>query len=109
MNAETGVLALLLTLLLAYAWRSSERGYERAKADILVVLEDGEAFGFEIARRVQRLRGDRDWQLLPHGTLYRALHDLEARGLVRSWWEPDDTAQRAGRPRRRYYALADRP
>ena len=42
---------------------------------------------------------------LPSGTVYPALRRLERSGLVRSKWEPETVARKAGRPRRRYYEL----
>jgi DNA-binding PadR family transcriptional regulator len=43
---------------------------------------------------------------LPSGTVYPALRRLERSGLVRSKWEPEAVARKAGRPRRRYYELS---
>lgn len=45
---------------------------------------------------------------LPSGTVYPALRRLEASGRVRSKWEAVSTAQRAKRPRRRYYEITSR-
>lgn len=42
---------------------------------------------------------------LPSGTVYPTLTRMEARGYVRGIWEPAGTAEREGRPRRRYYEL----
>lgn len=42
---------------------------------------------------------------LAGGTVYVALGRLQKRGLLRSSWENDATAEREGRPRRRYYEL----
>lgn len=42
---------------------------------------------------------------LPSGTVYPALRRLEAAGRVRSKWEAQAAAERAKRPRRRYYEL----
>lgn len=42
---------------------------------------------------------------LPSGTVYPALRRLEASGRVRSKWEAQSAADRAKRPRRRYYEL----
>ena len=44
-------------------------------------------------------------KLTATGTLYRALHRLEAGGLVENWWEDPDEAAEAGRPRRRFYRI----
>ena len=45
-----------------------------------------------------------DRTALKSGTIYPALHRLEAEGWLRSWSEPVDSAQ-VGRPARRLYAL----
>jgi DNA-binding PadR family transcriptional regulator len=42
---------------------------------------------------------------LPSGTVYPTLSRMETRGYVRGVWEPAGTAEREGRPRRRYYEL----
>jgi PadR family transcriptional regulator PadR len=42
---------------------------------------------------------------LPSGTVYPALRRLESWAHVTSRWEDDHEARRAGRPRRRFYAL----
>ena len=42
---------------------------------------------------------------LPSGTVYPTLTRMEARGYVRGVWEKEGTAEREGRPRRRYYEL----
>jgi PadR family transcriptional regulator, regulatory protein PadR len=44
-------------------------------------------------------------ELTATGTLYRALHRLDAAGLVESWWEDPSAAADAGRPRRRSYRI----
>lgn len=43
---------------------------------------------------------------LPSGTVYPVLRRLERSGLLRSKWESETVARRAGRPRRRYYELS---
>src|SRR3954449_9235362 len=67
----------------------------------LASLEDAEAHGFEILRRLQEagcgaLR-------LKEGSLYPALYRLEEAGLIESAWEAG-TGNRRG-PRRRVYHL----
>jgi DNA-binding PadR family transcriptional regulator len=62
---------------------------------ILQALASGSRFGFEVMDATE----------LPSGTIYPALRRLESMGLVDSAWESDETARRAGRPRRRYYEL----
>lgn len=59
--------------------------------------------GFDIAKTLVD-RGDTR-SLTATGTLYRALHRLEAAGLVESHWEDPDTAADEGRPRRRIYRI----
>src|SRR5437762_6394749 len=68
---------------------------------VLSNLEQGEAHGLEILRRLEEagcgaLR-------LKEGSLYPALYRLEKAGLLRSAWE-DSPADRRG-PRRRIYHL----
>ncbi len=68
---------------------------------VLDVLRDGPAYGYQIKRRIwEQSRAAILWR---DGTLYRVLHDLERRGLVRS---------RLVRPsrghERRYYRLTAR-
>ena len=77
---------------------------ERMKGNLdlltLVVLAAAPAHGYEVA---ERLRQHSDGAFdLPEGTIYPALHRLEARGWVTSSWTTVD-----GR-RRRVYALTDR-
>ena len=64
---------------------------------LLAVLQDGPAHGYAIADEL-RSRSDGAFDL-PEGTIYPALHRLEAADLIESHWEPH-----AGR-RRRVYAL----
>lgn len=77
---------------------------ERIKGNLdlltLVVLEAAPAHGYEVAERL-RQRSDGAFDL-PEGTIYPALHRLEARGWVTSSW-----TLVSGR-RRRVYALTDR-
>src|SRR5215469_7532890 len=68
---------------------------------ILSMLEQGQAHGLEILRRLEEagcgaLR-------LKEGSLYPALYRLEEAGLIASAWE-DGTSNRRG-PRRRVYHL----
>lgn len=64
---------------------------------LLAVLQDGPAHGYAIVEQLRsRSGGAFD---LPEGTIYPALHRLEAADLIESHWEPY-----AGR-RRRIYAL----
>jgi DNA-binding PadR family transcriptional regulator len=74
-------------------------GGERARGhlDLLLlgVLAGGPLHGYRvIARLRERSGGTFD---LPEGTVYPALHRLEAEGMLRSWW-----AELDGRRRRLY-------
>ena len=63
-----------------------------------------EAYGFEIARAIQKRRGDR--LLAPHGALYRALRNLENRRVIISRWERTEEIPKVeDRPRHRCYRL----
>lgn len=62
---------------------------------------NGAFHGFGLAQALRRAEGSR--ALTSHGTLYKALARLEARGLLTSSWE--DAALAVGRPRRRLYEL----
>jgi DNA-binding PadR family transcriptional regulator len=67
----------------------------------LTVLADGELYGYEIAARIRdRSGGAFDPS---EGSLYPALHQLEADGALVATWRAG-----AGGPRRRYYRLTDR-
>ena len=67
---------------------------------ILSVLDDEDLYGYQIAQRIRARSGDR---LAPsEGTLYPALHRLEARGALQATWGPGESG-----PRRRYYRLTD--
>jgi PadR family transcriptional regulator, regulatory protein PadR len=74
------------------------------EAMVLSVLENGEAHGFEIWRRLEKAAGGA--LQLKEGSLYPALYRLEAAGLVRSVWEKD-SADRRG-PRRRLYHVTNK-
>lgn len=65
---------------------------------ILTVLRDGPLHGYQIAREIERRsNGFFDCK---EGTLYPALHKLEAEGLLLSEWQAVGEQRR-----RRYYAL----
>src|SRR5579864_9092529 len=71
----------------------------RGQADLLIlaVLESDPAHGYAIIEAIkQRSGGEFD---LPEGTIYPALHRLEAQGLITSSWHEAE-----GR-RRRVYSL----
>jgi transcriptional regulator len=65
---------------------------------LLVLLEDGPRYGYEIVKELRVRTGD--ILRIKEGSLYPALHRLEAAGLLESSWQPrDDGAAR------RYYRL----
>jgi len=64
---------------------------------ILQSLDRGLLYGFQIMEFTE----------LPSGTVYSILRRLELAGWRSSDWERTDTAHEQGRPRRRYYALAE--
>ncbi len=68
-------------------------------------LDSGESgsHGFALAKAIADAGDSRE--LTATGTMYRALHRLEASGLVESWWEDPGAAAEAGRPRRRSYRI----
>lgn len=67
---------------------------------ILSVLNAGSAHGYEIVQRINEISaGVFEWQ---EGTIYPALHKLEARELIRGQWV------KAGNGKmRRVYSLTD--
>jgi DNA-binding PadR family transcriptional regulator len=65
---------------------------------MLSLLSQGEAYGYQIIQRVQRIsKGKIKWTA---GTLYPVLHRMETNGQVESYWVDSD----AGR-RRKYYKI----
>ena len=65
---------------------------------ILSVLADEELYGYEIAQRIKQRSGE---ALAPaEGSLYPALHSLEAAGALEATWRAGERG-----PRRRYYRL----
>lgn len=64
---------------------------------VLQALARGHRYGFEIM----------DFTSLPSGTAYPILRRFELEKLVRSRWEGERSAERDGRPRRRYYELTE--
>jgi PadR family transcriptional regulator, regulatory protein PadR len=67
---------------------------------LLAVVAEGPGHGYAL---IERLRGRSDGAFdLPEGTIYPALHRLEAAGLLESGWS--DAAAR----RRRVYRLTSR-
>ena len=68
---------------------------------VLTVLRDGELYGYEI---VQKVRARSGGTFAPsEGSLYPALHSLEAEGALLADWRDSDKG-----PRRRYYRITPR-
>ena len=65
---------------------------------ILKAMGDGEFHGLGIARRVEQITGD-TFKVRP-GSLFPALHRMEASGVIKSEWKRSENGRRA-----RYYAL----
>jgi PadR family transcriptional regulator, regulatory protein PadR len=67
---------------------------------ILSVLNTGSAHGYEIVRRISELSdGIFEWQ---EGTIYPALHKLEAKELIRGEWVEASSGKM-----RRVYSITD--
>jgi PadR family transcriptional regulator PadR len=65
---------------------------------VLTVLRDGELYGYEIVQKVREKSGG---TFAPsEGSLYPALHSLEADGALLAEWRESDKG-----PRRRYYRI----
>jgi PadR family transcriptional regulator PadR len=65
---------------------------------VLAILRDGELYGYEIAQRIRERSGG---AFAPsEGSLYPALHSLEAEGALQATWRESDKG-----PRRRYYRI----
>jgi PadR family transcriptional regulator PadR len=65
---------------------------------VLRVLVTGPAHGHTIAHAIER--GSEDVLQIEHGSLYPALHRLEDRGWITSFWGTSDNNRKA-----RYYRL----
>ena len=68
---------------------------------ILRTLRPGPAHGHEIAKHIQR--SSEDLLQVETGSLYPALHRLEARGWISAEWELSEKAKRA-----KYYRLTNK-
>jgi DNA-binding PadR family transcriptional regulator len=68
---------------------------------VLRILQDGDAYGFEIYNTILNRTGERCE--LKETTLYSSYKRLEQEGCIRSYW--GDETQGA---RRRYYAITDK-
>jgi PadR family transcriptional regulator PadR len=67
---------------------------------VLTVLQEGELYGYEIAQRIRERSGG---AFIPsEGSLYPALHGLEATGALDASWREGDRG-----PRRRYYKITN--
>ena len=67
---------------------------------VLTVLREGELYGYEIAQRIRDKSGG---AFIPsEGSLYPALHALEADGALEANWREGDRG-----PRRRYYKITE--
>lgn len=75
-----------------------------ARLAILQVLFDGPSFGLEVIERVEQRTLGRI--KLGQGSVYPALRELEAEGLVTSY-DGATPRERRGRPRRYYRLTAD--
>jgi PadR family transcriptional regulator PadR len=65
---------------------------------VLTVIGDGQLYGYEIAQKIRDRSGG---AFAPsEGSLYPALHRLEADGALTATWRDSDRG-----PRRRYYSL----
>lgn len=67
----------------------------------LAALEQGEAHGFELLRRLENAGSGA--LRLKEGSLYPALYRMEEAGLIKSAWEKTPAGERG--PRRRVYRL----
>ena|SRR5579871_335593 len=65
---------------------------------VMQTLQGGKANGYEIAKAIERLSDD--VLNVDHGSLYPALHRLEAAGWIAGGWEVSSTNRRA-----RFYRL----
>ena len=68
---------------------------------ILQVVAAGAIHGYAIAQRLQLI--SRDVVQVPQGSLYPALHRLEAKGWIAASWEQSEKGKRA-----KYYRLTPR-
>lgn len=65
---------------------------------VLRMLQGGAANGWEITQNIQVI--SRDTLCVKYGSLYPALHRLEAKGWIRSEWAVSENGRRA-----KYYSL----
>jgi PadR family transcriptional regulator, regulatory protein PadR len=65
---------------------------------VLQIAQDGDTYGYEITQQVMKRSGG--YFELKEGSLYPALHRMERRGLLESFWEDRDTGRR-----RKFYRI----
>lgn len=88
--------------------RSKDRLIPIEVAILSAALEErrhgtGEFHGFSIGKTLEGAVDSRS--IIGHGTLYKALHRLESRGLLASHWEESQAEDRARGARRRLYRI----
>lgn len=69
-----------------------------ARTLILAVLQDGEMYGYQIIKEIKTKSTDAFH--LSEGSIYPALHELEAQSHIKSRWDRVD-----GKRPRKYYAI----
>ena len=65
---------------------------------VLQIANEGPTYGYEITQQVMRRSGG--YFELKEGSLYPALHRMERRGLLESFWEDKETGRR-----RKFYRI----
>lgn len=65
---------------------------------LLLMLRDGESYGYELRRELAARAGDLD-----PAVMYRSLRDMERSGMISSRWMSSQSG-----PRRRVYAITTR-
>jgi PadR family transcriptional regulator PadR len=68
---------------------------------VLQILSRGAMYGYELSQAVEQRSGD--VLTLGKGTLYPLLYNLEAKRLVKGYWEQAESGRR-----RRYYSITSR-
>jgi DNA-binding PadR family transcriptional regulator len=79
---------------------------ERTLAAALALHQSGtkEFHGYLLAGQLKKQPSTQ--RVMAYSTLYRCLDRLQERGLVQSWWAPDNTG--SGGPPRRLFSLTDK-
>ena len=67
---------------------------------ILQLLQDRDMYGYQLVKEMEQ-RSDHTLQV-KEGTLYPALHKLEEKGCITSYWEKQEKG-----PSRKYYQLTE--